>query len=132
MVMKRCDNMAETQMSKTSLFSRLFSYEDLSQFGHLVEEILSTLYMSVCHCLLGAWCLVLGTWHHPKIVKYFHISHLFSGKDLSQFGHLVEESSSSTLLKLTCLIAVSMCLEWFALLITVSVNTIPQSTIMKM
>jgi len=92
---------------KTSLFSRLSSYEDLSQFGHLVEEILSMLYMSVCHCLLGAWCLVLGTWHHPKKVKYFHISHLFSYEDLSQFGHLVEESLSSTLLKLT----LSDCLE---------------------
>jgi len=64
--------------------------------------------MSVCHCLLGAWCLVLGTWHHPKIVKYFHISHLFSYEDLSQFGHLVEESLSSTLLKLT----LSECLEY--------------------
>jgi len=76
---------------------------------------------------LFAWRLVFGTWYLATSQKNFHISHLFSYEDLSQFGHLVEESSSSTLLKLTCLIALSMCLEWFAF-----VNTIQQSTIMKM
>jgi len=115
------------ECQKTSLFSRLFSCKDLSQFGPLVEESFSMLYsvQSTCPfaivCLApGAWHLVFGAWRQPKNLKYFHISHLFSCKDLSQFGHLVEESSSSTLLKLT----LSDCLEYVFGMVCLSDNSL--------
>jgi len=76
---------------------------------NLVDAVHVRLPLFAWRLVFGAWCLALG--NGSKNLKYFHISHLFSGKDLSQFGPLVEESSPLTLLKLSLSDCLELCLE---------------------